>query len=134
MSNNWFSSTAHRPLTTTMIGFAAAYALHAIDHFRRGMAASPPSIMVGGTIQGIIVLIAVVLVVRHHQRACEAAIDPARRIDQSLPATKSAAWLAMPASIYAPARCCGQFAFQVFGSAGLQMGSAPWHNSMVRSL
>ncbi|WP_232005353.1 hypothetical protein [Mycobacterium sp. 852002-53434_SCH5985345] len=74
MSNNWFSSTAHRPLTTAMIGFAAAYALHAIDHFRRGMAASPPSIMVGGTIQGIVVLIAVVLVLRHHPRAPEAAI------------------------------------------------------------
>ncbi|WP_231972135.1 hypothetical protein [Mycobacterium sp. E3251] len=74
MSNNSFSSTAHRPLTAAMVGFAAAYALHAIDHLRRGMAASPPSIMVGGTIQGIIVLIAVVLVVRHHPRACEAAI------------------------------------------------------------
>ncbi|GAA4535944.1 hypothetical protein GCM10023161_10130 [Mycobacterium paraffinicum] len=57
-----------------MIGFAAAYVLHAIDHLRRGMAASPPSIMVGGTIQGIIVLVAVVLVLRHHPRACEAAI------------------------------------------------------------
>ncbi len=74
MSNNWFSNTAHRPLTTAMIAFAAAYALHAIDHFRRGMAASPPSVMVDGTIQGIIVLIAVVLVMRQHPRACEAAI------------------------------------------------------------
>lgn len=73
MSIDSFSTTAHRPLTAAMIGFAAVYALHAIDHLRRGMAASPPSIMVGGT-KEIIVLIAVVLVVRHHPRACEAAI------------------------------------------------------------
>ncbi|MGZ4513579.1 MAG: hypothetical protein ACXVX6_03345 [Mycobacterium sp.] len=64
MSNNGYSG-ARRSLTAAMIVFAAAYTLHGIDHLRRGMAASPPSIMVGGTIQGIIVVIAVVLVLRH---------------------------------------------------------------------
>ncbi|MGZ4578359.1 MAG: hypothetical protein ACXVX1_11700 [Mycobacterium sp.] len=57
MSNNGYSG-ARRSLTAAMIVFAAAYTLHGIDHLRRGMAASPPSIMVGGTIQGIIVVIA----------------------------------------------------------------------------
>jgi hypothetical protein len=33
------------------------------------MAASPPSIMVGGMIQGIFVVVAVVLILRHHRWA-----------------------------------------------------------------
>jgi hypothetical protein len=42
--------------------------------FNRGMAASPPSIMVGGMIQGIFVVVAAVLMLRHHRRASGAAI------------------------------------------------------------
>lgn len=73
MSNNASSGTAQRPLTAAMIAFAAAYTLHAIDHFRRGMASSPPSIMVGGTIQGVIVILALVMVLRDHPRSPQAA-------------------------------------------------------------
>lgn len=74
MSNNWDTVTSHRSVTVAMIGFAAAFALHGVDHFRRGMSASPPSVMVGGTIQGLFVILAVVLVLRNHSWASRAAI------------------------------------------------------------
>ena len=66
--------TAHRSLTVAMITFAAAFTLHGIDHLRRGMAASPPAIMVGGVLQGFFVAVAVVLIVRRHRLASRAAI------------------------------------------------------------
>ncbi|MGO9382042.1 MAG: hypothetical protein ACLP4W_08090 [Mycobacterium sp.] len=68
------SLTAHRSLTLAMIAFVAAFTVHGIDHLRRGMAASPPSIMIGGMIQGLFVLVALVLVLRQHPRASQAAI------------------------------------------------------------
>jgi hypothetical protein len=74
MSNNWDAETTPRAVTVAMIAFAAAFAFHGIDHFRRGMAASPPSIMIGGMLQGLIVAIALVLVLRHHQWAPWAAM------------------------------------------------------------
>lgn len=74
MFDNWDAATKCPPLTAAMIAFAAAYALHGVDHFRRGMSASPPSVMVGGTIQGLLVLLAVLLVLRHHPSASRAAI------------------------------------------------------------
>jgi hypothetical protein len=73
MSNNSNSLPAQRSMTAAMIAFAAAFGLHGIDHLRRGMAASPPSIMVGGMIQGLFVVVAVVLVLRHHPRGPQAA-------------------------------------------------------------
>jgi hypothetical protein len=69
MSNDWEPLTARRSLTVAVIVFAAAFGLHGIDHLRRGMAAFPPSIMVGGMIQGIFVVVAVVLILRHHRWA-----------------------------------------------------------------
>jgi hypothetical protein len=74
MPNDWDPRTARRSLTVAVIVFAAAFRLHRIDHLRRGMAASPPSIMVGGMIQGIFVVVAVVLILRHHRWASWAAI------------------------------------------------------------
>jgi hypothetical protein len=65
---------AHRFMTAAMIVFAGAFTLHGIDHLRRGMAASPPSIMVGGMLQGLLVIFAVVLVLRRHRLAPQAAI------------------------------------------------------------
>lgn len=73
MSNNWDAETPPRSVTVAMIVFVAAFALHGVDHFRRGMAASPPSIMIGGMVQGVIVAIALVLVLRHHPWAPRAA-------------------------------------------------------------
>src|ERR1700742_4442289 len=74
MPNDWGPLTARRSLTVAVMVFAAAFGLHGIDHLRRGMAASPPSIMVGGMIQGIFVVVAVVLILRHHRWASWAAI------------------------------------------------------------
>jgi hypothetical protein len=74
MSNDSDPPTARRSLSVAVIVFAAAFGLHGIDHLRRGMAASPPSIMVGGMIQGIFVVVAVVLILRHHRWASWAAI------------------------------------------------------------
>jgi hypothetical protein len=73
MSNNWDPSRAHRRLTAATIAFAAAFTLHGVDHLRRGMDASPPAVMIGGYIQGLFVVLAVVLVLRHHPRAPETA-------------------------------------------------------------
>jgi hypothetical protein len=72
MSDYWDSQ--NRSMTWAAIAFAAAFSLHGIDHLRRGMAASPPSIMIGGMIQGVVVVAAVVLVLRHHRWASEAAM------------------------------------------------------------
>lgn len=74
MSNNWDTEKTPRSLTVTMIAFVAAFALHGVDHFRRGMTASPPAVMIGGTVQGVIVAIALVLVLHHHPWASRAAI------------------------------------------------------------
>jgi hypothetical protein len=74
MSNNWDAETTPRAVTVATIAFVAAFALHGVDHFRRGMAASPPSIMIGGMLQGVIVAIALVLVLRHHPWAPWAAM------------------------------------------------------------
>jgi hypothetical protein len=73
MANDWNQVWVRR-LTPAAIAFAAGFGLHGIDHLRRGMAASPTAVMVGGMIQGVFVAVAVVLVLRHHRRAPEAAI------------------------------------------------------------
>jgi cyanate permease len=74
MSNDSDPMTAQRSLTVAIVVFAAAFGLHGLDHLTRGMTASPPSIMIAGTIQGLLVAVAVVLVLRHHRWASEAAI------------------------------------------------------------
>lgn len=61
--------TRDRRITAATLGFTAAYLLHGVDHLRRGMGAAPPAIMVGGTIQGLVVLVAVILVLRQHRWA-----------------------------------------------------------------
>jgi hypothetical protein len=66
--------TSNRTLTWAMIAFVVAFAVHGIDHQLRGMTASPPAVVIGGTIQGLCVVTALVLVLRRHQWACEAAI------------------------------------------------------------
>lgn len=73
MSNNSNPLPAQRSLTVAMLVFTAAFGLHGVDHFRRGMTASPPSVMVGGMIQGIFVVMALVLVLRRHRSAAQAA-------------------------------------------------------------
>jgi hypothetical protein len=49
--------------------FLVGWGLHVIDHLRRGMSASPMFIMIGGMVQGTIVVVAIVLALRGHRRA-----------------------------------------------------------------
>ena len=51
MANDWNHVSAQR-LTAAAIAFAAGFGLHGIDHLRRGMAASPTAVMIGGSVQG----------------------------------------------------------------------------------
>jgi hypothetical protein len=72
------STTAITPsqtfLRVSAWAFLCGWGLHVVDHLRRGMAASPTFIMIGGTVQGVIVVIAIVLALRGHARAPELAI------------------------------------------------------------
>ena len=56
------------------ITFAIGFAVHGLDHLRRGMSASPMFITVGGSVQGLFVAIAVVMALTHRPRAPLAAI------------------------------------------------------------
>lgn len=54
--------------------FLLGWGLHVIDHLRRGMSASPMFVMVGGMVQGVVVIVAITMALRGHARAPEAAI------------------------------------------------------------
>ncbi len=54
--------------------FAIGWGVHVLDHLRRGMSASPHAIMVGGMIQGLFVVAAVVMALSGRRRAPDAAI------------------------------------------------------------
>ena len=56
------------------IAFAIGFSLHGVDHLRRGMSASPMFIMIGGGVQGLFVVAAVIMVLTHRARASLAAI------------------------------------------------------------
>ena len=68
------NNVSSQRLTLTALAFAAGFGLHGIDHMRRGMSASPTAVVIGGTVQGVFVVIAVLLAIRHHRRAPEAAV------------------------------------------------------------
>jgi hypothetical protein len=67
-------NSAERQLRWAAILFAVGWGVHVGDHLRRGMAASPPAIMVGGMIQGLFVVIAIVMAVIRRRRSADAAI------------------------------------------------------------
>jgi hypothetical protein len=54
--------------------FLIGWGLHVIDHQLRGMSASPTFIMVGGMVQGLLVVVAITMALRGHARAPEAAV------------------------------------------------------------
>lgn len=56
-------------LRWTAVAFAIGLTVHGLDHLRRGMSASPPSIMVAGMVQTLFVVAAVVMVFRNHGHA-----------------------------------------------------------------
>jgi predicted DCC family thiol-disulfide oxidoreductase YuxK len=67
----------HNPsqfLRWAAIAFAIGFALHGLDHLRRGMSASPMSIMIAGGVQGLFVVAAIAMVLTHRARAPLAAI------------------------------------------------------------
>jgi hypothetical protein len=66
--------SARRYLRWAAILFAIGFGIHGLDHLSRGMSASPPFVMVGGMIQGLFVVAAVVMALTQHRRAPEAAI------------------------------------------------------------
>jgi hypothetical protein len=61
-------------LRASALAFLAGWGLHVIDHLMRGMSASPMFVMVGGMIQGVVVVIAIAMTLRGHSRAPEAAM------------------------------------------------------------
>ncbi|OBH15886.1 hypothetical protein A5694_07940 [Mycolicibacter sinensis] len=61
--------TSDRLLRWAAVAFAIGFAVHGLDHLRRGMSASPPAVMVGGTVQGVFVVAAVAMVLRRHPLA-----------------------------------------------------------------
>lgn len=63
-----------RLLAWAAVSFAIGFTLHGLDHLRRGMSASPMFIMIGGTVQGLLVAVAVIMVLTDHRRAPAAAI------------------------------------------------------------
>jgi hypothetical protein len=66
--------STERDLRWTAILFAVGWGVHVGDHLRRGMAASPHAVMVGGMIQGVFVVVAVLMAVTGRRWAPEAAI------------------------------------------------------------
>src|SRR5271163_380681 len=66
--------SASRYLRWAATLFAIGFGIHGLDHLRRGMSASPPFVMVGGMIQGLFVVAAVVMALTQRPRAPEAAI------------------------------------------------------------
>ncbi len=54
--------------------FVVGFGVHALDHLRRGMSASPPFIMAGGYVQSVLVAAAAVMVLTRRARAPQAAI------------------------------------------------------------
>jgi hypothetical protein len=65
---------SRRFLKVAAIAFASAFALHGLDHLLRGMTASPMPVMIGGFIQGVFVVTALVLILREHPLARLSAI------------------------------------------------------------
>jgi hypothetical protein len=63
-----------RLLRWATVAFVIGFAVHGADHLRRGMSASPTFIMVGGTVQALLVVAAVVAVLTHQTRSPQAAM------------------------------------------------------------
>ncbi|MHC9292997.1 hypothetical protein ACRCUN_11045 [Mycobacterium sp. LTG2003] len=56
------------------LAFLVGWALHVVDHLLRGMSASPTFVMVGGMVQGVVVIAAITMALSGHRRAPELAI------------------------------------------------------------
>ncbi|WP_395308812.1 hypothetical protein V4U86_26430 [Mycobacterium sp. AMU20-3851] len=65
---------AQRLLRFSAAAFLLGWGLHVVDHLRRGMSASPAFVMVGGFVQGVVVIVAVTMAFRGHPRSDMAAV------------------------------------------------------------
>lgn len=65
---------AQRQLRWTAIALAIGFALHAVDHVRRGMAAATMLVMIGGAAEAVSIAIAVIMVLSRQKWAAQAAI------------------------------------------------------------
>lgn len=66
--------SAVRSLRWAAILFVMGWGIHVLDHLRRGMSSAPHAIMIGGTVQGLFVVAAVVMALTHRRWAPEAAV------------------------------------------------------------
>src|SRR5690349_15288198 len=60
---------AGRYLRWAATAFAIGWGVHVVDHLRRGMSASPQAVMIGGMIQAVFVVIAVLIAFTGRDRA-----------------------------------------------------------------
>ncbi len=58
-----------RSLRWAAILFAVGWGVHVVDHLRRGMSAAPHAVMVGGMLQGVFVVVAILLALTGRDRA-----------------------------------------------------------------
>lgn len=70
--SEWYG--AERRFYWAAMVFAAALALHAADHIRRGMDVIPPAVMMAGNIQIVAAALTLALVVRRNRWAPRAAV------------------------------------------------------------
>lgn len=56
------------------IAFAVGFSVHALDHLRRGLSSAPTRVIVIGTVQGVLAMLAIWMVLRGRERAPLAAI------------------------------------------------------------
>lgn len=68
------SIPTERSLRWAAILFAVGWGVHVVDHLRRGMSAAPHAVMVGGMIQGVFVVVAILLAVTGRDRAPQWAV------------------------------------------------------------
>jgi hypothetical protein len=67
-------ANADRLLRWAAVAFAIGVVVHGSDHVRRGMTASPTDVMIAGTVQFVVVVIAVSMTLMGGRRSPEAAI------------------------------------------------------------
>ncbi|HEX6394359.1 MAG TPA: hypothetical protein VFZ97_13045 [Acidimicrobiales bacterium] len=67
-------ATSDGVLRVTAVACAIAVGVHGMDHLRRGLSASPKSVVIGGFIQAVLVATAVVLTFTRYRRTPEIAI------------------------------------------------------------
>lgn len=61
-------------LKAATAAFAVAFGVHGADHVRRGLDVVQPRVLLGGTLQGIFLVVVLVMVLREHRSAATSAM------------------------------------------------------------